>query len=226
MDVQERRGNDGSGLSRRDLLRRAGLVGIAAAVPVSATASTAAPAPEREARETFTAAEMDAVEAFVDRLIPSDASGPGAAEARVARYVDRALNGDLAASRPAYRTGLAALDSWSRTRFGNEFADLTDAQQDAILTDLETNVATGFTPNSRTFFDLVREHALQGMFGDPYHGGNVNFVGWDLLGFPGVKLGFGPAEQQLDVVVVPAHKSTVDYPMFSGARGKGASHAH
>ena len=226
MDAQEPRGNAAGALSRRDLLRRAGVVGIAAAVPVSATASTAAPAPEREARETFTAAEMDAVEAFVDRLIPSDASGPGAAEARVARYIDRALNGDLASSRPVYRTGLAALDSWSRTRFGQDFADLSDAQQDAILTDLESNVATGFTPNSRTFFDLVREHALQGMFGDPYHGGNVNFVGWDLIGFPGVKLGFGPAEQQLDVIVVPAHKSTVDYPMFSGARGKGTSHAH
>ena len=137
MGGQELRGNAAGALSRRDLLRRAGVVGIAAAVPVSATASTAASAPEREARETFTAAEMDAVEAFVDSLIPSDASGPGAAEARVARYIDRALNGELAASRPAYRAGLAALDSWSRTRFGRAFADLRDGQQDAVLTDLE-----------------------------------------------------------------------------------------
>jgi len=224
MHVQERGGNDARGLSRRELLKRAGLVGVAAAVPVTAAASAAAPAPEREALQSFTATEAETVEAFVDRLIPSDASGPGAAEARVARYIDRALDGELAASRPAYTAGIAALDRWSRTRFGAAFASLPAVQKDAVLTDLERNVATGFSPDARTFFDLVREHTLQGMFGDPYHGGNANFIGWDLIGFPGVKLTFTAAEQQMDVTVAPAHKSTVDYPLFSGARGNG--HAH
>ena len=32
---------------------------------------------------------------------------------------------------------------------------------------------------------MVRTHTLQGTFGDPYYGGNANFVGWDLIGFPG-----------------------------------------
>lgn len=223
MHVQERGGN-GAGLSRRELLKRAGLVGVAAAVPVTAAASSAAPAPEREALHSFTGAQADAVEAFVDRLIPSDANGPGASEARVARYIDRALDGDLAASRPAYTAGLSALDRWSQTRFGGGFASLPAVQRDAVLTDLERNVATGFSPDSRTFFDLVREHALQGMFGDPYHGGNASFIGWDLIGFPGVKLSFSAAEQQMDVTVAPAHKSTVDYPLFSGARGNGHVH--
>ena len=36
------------------------------------------------------------------------------------------------------------------------------------------------------------------MFSDPYYGGNANFIGWDLLDFPGVKLTFSAAEQQLD----------------------------
>jgi gluconate 2-dehydrogenase gamma chain len=91
---------------------------------------------------------------------------------------------------------------------------------------MENNAAPGFTPSSRAFFDLVREHALQGMFGDPAHGGNADFIGWDLIGFAGIKLVFSEAEQQLDVTVVPAHKSVVDYPMFSGARGKGGHHDH
>jgi len=224
MEVQERGGNDARGLSRRELLKRAGIVGVAAAVPVTAAASAAAPAPEREALMSFTARESETVEALTDRLIPSDATGPGAAEARVARYIDRALDGELAASRPAYTAGLQALDAWSRTRFGAAFAALPAVQRDAVLTDLERNVATGFTPDSRTFFDLVREHALQGMFGDPYHGGNASFIGWDLIGFPGVKLSFTAAEQQVDVTVAPAHKSTVDYPLFSGARGGGHVH--
>ena len=212
------------GLSRRALLRRAGLLGAAAAVPAGVFASEVVSAPERERLETFTAAEADTVDAMLGRLIPADENGPGAIEARVLRYVDRALSGDLADSRPAYSSGIAATNAYARSRFGEDFADLTAAQQDTILDELERNVASGFSPSSRAFFDLVREHALQGMFGDPVHGGNADFVGWDLIGFYGVKLEVTAAEQQLDVTVVPAHKSVADYPMFSGARGRGSGH--
>jgi hypothetical protein len=66
------------------------------------------------------------------------------------------------------------------------------------------------------------------MFCDPFHGGNANFVGWDLIGFTGIRMVYTEAEQQLDVAVVPAHKSAVDYPLWSGARGQanGGGHAH
>jgi gluconate 2-dehydrogenase gamma chain len=214
-----------SALSRRALLRRAGVVGAAAAVPTGLFVNEVASAPERERLETFTAAEANTVDAILGRLIPADANGPGAVEARVLRYVDRALSGELTSSRPAYTAGLAATNAYARSRFGNDFASLTAAQQDTILNEMERNVATGFSPNSRAFFDLVREHALQGMFGDPVHGGNADFIGWDLIGFYGVKLEVSAAEQQLDVTVAPAHKSVVDYPLFSGARGdRGEGH--
>ena len=213
-------GESPGALSRSAFLRRAGVVGAAAAVPAGVFASDVATAPARERLETFTAAEADTVDAMLGRLIPADAHGPGAIEARVLRYVDRALSGDLAGSSPAYTAGVAATNAYARSRFGDEFADLTAAQQDTILDEMERNVATGFSPSSRTFFDLVREHALQGMFGDPVHGGNADFIGWDLIGYYGVKLEVTAAEQQLDVTVAPAHKSVVDYPMFSGARGR------
>ena len=35
---------------------------------------------------------------------------------------------------------------------------------------------------------MIRTHAIQGMFGDPAHGGNVGFVGWNLVRFPGPRL--------------------------------------
>jgi gluconate 2-dehydrogenase gamma chain len=208
-------------MSRATLLRRAGLIGVAAAVPAGAAATSAAP-PQRERLETFTAAEADVVEAMLERLIPSDASGPGATEARVLRYVDKALDGDLASSRAAYTAGIADTDAYARSRFGAGFADLTGAQQDTVLTEMENGTAPGL----RTFFELVREHGLQGMFGDPVHGGNEDFAGWDLLGFTGVKMVYTEAEQQLDVAVVPAHKSAVDYPLWSGARGTGSGKDH
>ena len=56
-----------------------------------------------------------------------------------------------------------------------------------MLIDVETGAATGFTGSSAQFFALVLNHTRQGMFGDPYYGGNANFVGWDLLGYPGVR---------------------------------------
>ena len=213
-------------LSRGAFLRRAGVVGAAATVPAGIFASEVVSAPERERLETFTAAEADTVDAMLGRLIPADGSGPGAIEARVLRYVDRALSGDLAGSRPAYSAGVAATNAYAQSRFGEEFADLTAVQQDTILDEMERNLASGFSPNSRAFFDLIREHALQGMFGDPVHGGNADFIGWDLIGFYGVKLEVTAAEQQLDVTVAPAHKSVADYPMFSGVRGRGNGHGH
>ncbi len=220
MHSLEKGEGDPRALSRRDLLKRAGIAGVAVATPV-AVATEAAPAREREKLESLTSTEAEALEAFVDRLIPPDASGPGAVDARVTRYIDRALDGELAPLRGTYSAGLAATDSFARDRFGAPLAALGATQQDAVLSALEQNVAPGFAGGSRAFFDLVREHCLQGMFGDPVHGGNDDFVGWDLVGFPGVKLSFSAAEQQLDVTVAPAHKSTADYPLFKGGRKRG-----
>jgi gluconate 2-dehydrogenase gamma chain len=214
------------GLSRRALLRRAGVVGAAAAVPAGMFVSEVASAPERERLETFSSVEADTVDAMLGRLVPADANGPGAVEARVLRYIDRALSGELASSRPAYTAGLVATNAYSRSRFGGDFASLNAAQQNTILDEMERNVATGFSPNSRAFFDLLREHAVQGMFGDPVHGGNADFIGWDLIGFTGIKLSYTEAEQQLDAGVTAAHKSAVDYPLWSGARGNGGNDGH
>jgi gluconate 2-dehydrogenase gamma chain len=223
MQPYEGGGADTRALSRRDLLKRAGVVGVVAAAPTAALAPTALPARERERLEALTAVEAEALEAIVDRLIPADANGPGAAEARAARYIDRALAGELASLRSTYSAGLAAVDAYARSQFGAALADLDSGQQDAVLTAMEQNVATGFPGGSRVFFELVREHCLQGMFGDPVHGGNEDFIGWDLIGFPGVKLSFSAAEQEMDVTVVPAHKSTADFPLFKGGRKGGDS---
>jgi gluconate 2-dehydrogenase gamma chain len=225
MQPYEGGGADSRALSRRDLLKRAGIVGVAAATPAAALAPTAATVRELDRLESLTAVEAEALEAIVDRLIPADVNGPGALEARVARYIDRALAGELASLRASYSDGLAAVDAYARSRFGAALADLAPAQQDAVVRDMEQNVATGFPGGSRTFFELVREHCLQGMFGDPVHGGNEDFIGWDLVGFPGVKLSFAAAEQELDVIVVPAHKSTADFPLFKRRR-KGGDGEH
>ena len=221
-------------LSRRLLLKRAGLVGaaamatpIATLVPSPAVAQSAAQGQSAIGRgrvlETLSAAEAETLEALTARLIPSDANGPGALEAQAARYIDRALGGALASSHDAYRSGLAAVDAYARMSKGSLFAQLSAAGQDAILRDMEGNAASGFVPDAATFFNLVRAHTIQGTFCDPYYGGNTDFVGWDLIGYPGVRLAVTPNEQRLDPRLTPTHRSAYEHAMFSRKRPARAS---
>lgn len=170
-------------------------------------AQAAATALSREPLEALTAAEADILEAVCARLIPTDDNGPGAREARAAHYIDRALAGFLAPSRQAYAAGLAAVDRAAMDMHGKPFATLSTADQDAVLHSVEA------TP----FFALVRAHTIQGTFCDPFYGGNANFVGWDLIGYPGVRTIVTADEQRMGIAVKPNHKSAYEYAMFNKA---------
>ncbi|MGE3492263.1 MAG: gluconate 2-dehydrogenase subunit 3 family protein [Vicinamibacterales bacterium] len=220
-----------SGVSRRDLLKRAGLAGAALTIPLTpvldshaAAAAVASAEPAsvsqsalREPFENLTAAESELLEVICSRLIPSDENGPGAREARAAHYIDRALGGALAASKPAYTAGFAALDRYARSSRGKAFLELSERDMDSVLIDVETGAATGFQGSPAAFFAMVRTHTLQGTFGDPYYGGNANFVGWDLLGYPGVRTNVSADDQRLGAKLVPNHKSAYDTAMFTKA---------
>jgi gluconate 2-dehydrogenase gamma chain len=225
-------------VSRRSLFKQVGAAGAAAIagtplVPGAAGAQehTAQGNPvataQLEALETLTAAEADTLEAIVARLIPSDENGPGATEARAAHYIDRALTGPLRSSREAYAAGLAAIDAYAQSTKGAVFAHLAAPDQDAVLTDMEKNVASGFVPNAATFFNLVRTHTMQGTFCDPYYGGNANFVGWDMIGYPGIRMAVSEDEQRL-AAPRPVRKSAYDDAMFTmkGGSTKGGNHGH
>jgi gluconate 2-dehydrogenase gamma chain len=197
-------------ISRRDVLKRVGIAGAAAAVPIDAIAQAT-----REPFDTLTAAEGATLEAIVGRLIPTDANGPGATEARAARYIDRALGGFLASFRDTYRVGLAAIEGYARVQKGAPFTQLSPENQDAVLSDFERASASGFAPNGVLFFNLVLAHTIQGTFCDPFYGGNANFVGWDLIGYPGIRLTATSNDQRMDFGLAPTHMSAYDFSMFA-----------
>lgn len=222
-------------ISRRELLRGAGIAGAAVAagpaqvfaLPEPAAAAPAVQrttgAPTREAYEHLTAEEADLLEAIADHLIPADEHGPGAVEARAVHYIDRSLGGALASSRDAYTTGLAAFDRYCRSSRGAPFPELSRTDRISALIDVEMGTATGagsgFVGSSAAFFNMVRSHVLQGTFGDPYYGGNANFVGWDLLGYPGVRT-IVTAEDQRRMEaneLPPTHRSAYDWDTFNKA---------
>ena len=131
--------------------------------------------------------------------------------------------------RGAYTQAVVAINSYAQSKFGAEFTALTPAQQDQILGDMDRNQTTPqdpsverqagasaplFLPNARAVFEMIRTHAVQGMFGDPMHGGNVNFVGWKLVRFPGPRLVISANDQKLNVVPRSSLKSTYAIPLF------------
>jgi len=225
--------------TRRDLLKSAGLAGAAAVAPLggvldasdqSAAAATPRPAAPGvataashtgDALEALTATEFETLDAMCARIVPTDGSGPGAREAKVCRYIDRALAGALSNQREAYRTGLSALDRYAQASRGKRFHELPATDQDSILIDVENGSATPgiFAGGSAGFFTTVRGHVMQGMFGDPYYGGNFNFIGWDLIGYPGVRTTVtGTDQQNLEKnALKPNRKSAYDTDMFTKA---------
>jgi gluconate 2-dehydrogenase gamma chain len=215
--------------SRRDLFK---LAGTAAAVATAATATPTAhgveaaeqrtrPRPPREPLRALTAHQADLLDRIAELLVPSDEHGPGATEAMAVRYIDRALAGALAEQKDAYRVGLDALEAYAKKTRGAPFLKLSETNQISLLIDVESGTATGadvgFAGSSAQFFALVRGHVMQGTFGDPHYGGNVNFVGWDLIGYPGVRTVVTPAEQKLLSPPTRVRGSAYDTPMFNKA---------
>lgn len=217
----------GDRISRRALLGRVGAAGAFVAIPELLTpgaeaAQSPRPAP-REPIENLTPAEADTLDAIVARLIPSDAQSPGATEARAATYIDRAIGGALAWSRPAVKAGLASTEALALATKQRPFTQLTAAEQDELLGTIERNAAPGFEGGSAPFFATLLNLTWQGTFGDPFYGGNRNFAGWDLLGYPGVRLAVTGEQQNLDAKLTPTHMGAYDYSMFSRRRPNRAS---
>jgi gluconate 2-dehydrogenase alpha chain len=139
--------------------------------------------------------EARTAEAIFERIFPADENAPGAKEIGVVTYVVRALSGAYRDEVQGYRLGLAALDRAAKGRFGEPFAACEPQQQDDLISDLERGELTGFRiPDQPTCFWTHREHAREGLFSDPAHGGNRDKLGWKVLGHPGVWLEYSAEE--------------------------------
>jgi gluconate 2-dehydrogenase gamma chain len=159
----------------------------------------------------LTGAEGVAVEALADRIIPPDAETPGGKDAGCAIFIDRQLAGpygrqeglylrppflkgvkqqgpqDEAGPAQRYRSGLAALDRHCRSNYGKVFAELADADKDAILVGLEMSAVKLEGVDGKAFFELVLQDVQQGFFADPIYGGNRDMAAWRMIGYPGAR---------------------------------------
>jgi len=185
-------------LSRRTLIAGAALVPIAALAPAAPTSG----------QSVFSVAERKTLEAFAGRLVPNDELGPGAVECGAVNYIDQALAGALADEKTSFLQGLAALDAYSRKAHDAPFADLADDKKDVIVAAMENGTAAGFD-NARGVFARFRRLTLEGMFSDPYYGGNTSFRGWDMIRYPGPRVAVSPDDQKMRVEIKPYRRSAL-----------------
>jgi Gluconate 2-dehydrogenase subunit 3 len=169
-------------LSRRSLLQAIAGVVATAATPLgwaevvqAMDEAHAAVHVGSDAKLSFlSAAEAADVEAVAAQIVPTDDS-PGAREAGVIYFIDRALGTFFSQLASDYRAQVATFQAAYRERHPavRSFASLTSEQQVAYLKEIDQ------TP----FFKTTRLLTLLGMFSLPEYGGNRDGVGWKLMGF-------------------------------------------
>lgn len=150
---------------------------------------------------SFTREQWKTVEAITGRIIPTDHE-PGAIEANCVNFIDKVLDNEDKAQKSIYDSGLQALEHVSRNRFDDSFLGLTDDQKDEMLASIESGSVEGWPDEagaSTDFFATVRGHTLIGFLADPKYGGNRNYAGWKVIGYPGPRHhagGFTPEQMQ------------------------------
>lgn len=137
---------------------------------------------------TLGAADARDIEAITSCIVPSGDDGPGAREAGVVYFIDRALGSFFAGQHAAIARDLAALPQ--------RFADLDEAARDAQMHALE----------GQPLFESLRLLTILGLFASPAYGGNRDTLGWQLMGF-----------EDLHAFQPPFGHYDRDYPGFEAA---------
>jgi hypothetical protein len=140
--------------------------------------------------EYFTPEQAAEIDALTARIIPTDET-PGAREAGVVYFIDRALKTFASNDRKLYTDGLMELQAATREKFPDieKFSAGTPQQQDEILQRLDKNAPSIYRPfrprpSGQDFFETVRQHTILGFLIDPgsdLHG-NRGGVGWKVIG--------------------------------------------
>jgi gluconate 2-dehydrogenase gamma chain len=160
----------------------------------------------------LSAQEVRWLTVICERLVPPGPEGPSASEAHVVEFIVGQLEGPWGQGvlmyrqgpflepeddghgwqspltpAQAYGYGLDALDRHAREQLGHALEELSEKQQDEVITAWSERRVSTFTDIDATaFFEMVRQNVVEGLLGDPRYGGNHDMVGWRWLGYPGV----------------------------------------
>ena len=153
-------------------------------------------------------------------MCPADQFTPNGVDCGLATFFDRQLAGPFGQGKGRYmrgpwnpappemglqlpltpaqffKVGLNAANEASVRGFAKAFAQLSAADADAFLHDIQDgHLNTDSVSLGSWFNSLVYPLFVQACFSDPLYGGNYNKVFWKMLGYPGL-----PATHALDMV--------------------------
>jgi gluconate 2-dehydrogenase gamma chain len=191
-------------ISRRSLLQTGISAGSVSLVPLIATSSCSAPV--ASVPTVLDAKTTAALSAFTDRIVPADGNGPAATDCGVVTYINRSLAEWNQADVALITVGLQRLDEVAVARFSQNFAQLSAQQQDEMMMAMEAGTLENFA-TAQQVFNRLHRLTLEGMFSDPYYGGNANYAGWDLIGYPGAVLASTSDMQQMGGRLPALHTS-------------------
>jgi len=180
---------DGSGgpateaIARREILRRAGVIPLAAGLALSParlqaaqehvhkSAAKAAAKGKPSGPGFFTAHEWATVRVLSDQVIPADERSGSSTEALVPEFIDFILDDPLAEPREReslqtrVRGGLAWLDRECRGRFSKAFVECAGSERTAVLDDIAwPEKALAEMAPGAAFFTLFRDLVASGFW--------------------------------------------------------------
>lgn len=154
------------------------------------------------------------LDAAMEQLIPDDPQHPGAKGAGVTSFIDRQLSGPYGMAQtwymrgpwkkgtkqqgyqsklnPAqlYRTAIRDIQAYCQNKYHKRFDELPSATRDEVLHGLESGDIELPDAPSKEFFTMLWKNTQEGYLADPMYGGNRNFAGWKLVGFPGPRYNY------------------------------------
>jgi gluconate 2-dehydrogenase gamma chain len=151
------------------------------------------------------------IEAVVDHMVPADSLTAKGTDLGLHTYIDRALASGWGKGERLYRQGpwkqgtgnqgyqlpmtpselyraaIPAANAACVKAYGKTFDKVTPEQREAFLVGMQQGKVTLENgPPVRTFFGMLYQNVMEGMFADPIYGGNRDKAGWKLVNFPGV----------------------------------------
>jgi len=131
----------------------------------------------------FTPEEALCVIALCEEIIPKDQS-PGATDAGVIHYIDRQISSVFHYDQETYRKGIKNLQDYCAKNHDKKFESLVSDEQIKLMKMMESNQIgekDWTSGKASDFFNLVRSHTMQGFYGSPIHGGNKDFMSFEML---------------------------------------------
>ncbi|MFB6468739.1 gluconate 2-dehydrogenase subunit 3 family protein [Cytobacillus sp. Hz8] len=157
----------------------------------------------------FTPEQFQVIDAASERIFPKDENGPGAKDLLVAYFIDHQLAGTWGNGAKEYthgpffpgeatqgyqgrlnrqeifQIGIQGLQDQAQAKSKKAFYELTEEEQDTILTSFEKGEVQLKGISASHFFSILRGATLEGAYSDPLYGGNRNMEGWKMKNFPG-----------------------------------------